>query len=70
LAGPPHLPHPIVQRLNQEVRKFLRSQEMRQHFAREALLSKDFDLDQLKQFIIDEGHRWRAAVQAVNFQKQ
>ena len=62
VSGPPKLPADIVTRINNEVRKFIGSPEMRRHFERDALLSKDFDSAQLTRFIDDERNRWRAAI--------
>jgi tripartite-type tricarboxylate transporter receptor subunit TctC len=70
LAGPPRLPAAVTARLNREVRRFMASPEIRQHFEREALLSKDFDAAELRRFIAEEAARWQAAVRAANVSLQ
>jgi tripartite-type tricarboxylate transporter receptor subunit TctC len=70
LAGPPQLPPEIVARINLEVRKFIRSAEIRQSFEQQALLSKDFDPAQMTQFLVEERNRWRSAVAAAGLQRQ
>jgi tripartite-type tricarboxylate transporter receptor subunit TctC len=70
LAGPPNLPAAIRDKLNEEVRKFLRTPDIQQHFRREALLSKDMDGPQLNRFLSDETNRWRAVVQSAGLQKK
>jgi tripartite-type tricarboxylate transporter receptor subunit TctC len=69
LAGPANLPVAIRGKLNEEVRKFLRTADVQQHFRREALLSKDLDVPQLNRFLDDETRRWRAVVQSAGLQK-
>jgi tripartite-type tricarboxylate transporter receptor subunit TctC len=70
LAGPPNLPAAIRDKLNEEVRKFLRTPDVQQHFRREALLSKNMDVPQLNSFLSDETNRWRAVVQSAGLQKK
>lgn len=70
IAGPPNLPASIVTRLNYEVREFLKSPEVRQHFEREALLSKDYDVAALTRFVTDEGHRWRMVIESAGLNKK
>jgi tripartite-type tricarboxylate transporter receptor subunit TctC len=60
LAGPRNLPSPLVSKLNQEVRRYLATEPVRQIFARDALLAMDTDAATLNQFIADEVKRWRA----------
>jgi tripartite-type tricarboxylate transporter receptor subunit TctC len=70
LAGPPQLSADIVGRINDEVRKFIGSAEMKRHFEREALLSKDFDSAQLTRFLDEERQRWRAAILAAGIRSK
>jgi tripartite-type tricarboxylate transporter receptor subunit TctC len=60
LAGPRNLPAPIVSKVNQEVRRYLATEPVRQIFARDALLAMDTDAATLNRFIADEIKRWRA----------
>jgi tripartite-type tricarboxylate transporter receptor subunit TctC len=69
LAGPANLPAAISAKLNEEVRKFLSTPDVQQHFRREALLSKDMDVPELNRFLSDETSRWRAVVQGAGLRK-
>jgi tripartite-type tricarboxylate transporter receptor subunit TctC len=58
LAGPKHLPAPMVERLNREVRRSLQTPEIKQRFERDLLLSMDADVPTLNAFIAAELKRW------------
>jgi tripartite-type tricarboxylate transporter receptor subunit TctC len=63
LAGPPHMPADIVNRLNSVVRKFIKSAEIQHRLATDAMVSKDLDSAQLTKFLAVELERWKALVQ-------
>lgn len=63
LAGPPNLPADIVNKLNAEVRKFVRRPEMQQRFAADSMLTKDLDSAALTAFLASELKRWTALVE-------
>jgi tripartite-type tricarboxylate transporter receptor subunit TctC len=60
LAGPKNLPQPIVNRLNQEVRRYLVTAPVKEIFLRDALMTMDTDSAALNHFIADEIQRWSA----------
>ena len=60
LTGPKNLPQPIVNRVNQEVRRYLATSPVKQIFVRDALMSMDADSAALNRFIADEIKRWSA----------
>jgi tripartite-type tricarboxylate transporter receptor subunit TctC len=63
LAGPPNMPTDIVNKLNAEVRKFVRRPEMQQRFANDSMLTKDMDAAALTAFLAGELKRWTALVE-------
>jgi tripartite-type tricarboxylate transporter receptor subunit TctC len=60
LAGPKNLPAPTVSRINQEVRRYLATEPVKQIFVRDALLSMDTNSAALTAFIAGEITRWTA----------
>jgi tripartite-type tricarboxylate transporter receptor subunit TctC len=70
LAGPKNLPAPMVERLNQEVRRSLREPEIRQRFERDLFLSMDADVPTLNAFIAAELKRWTTFFQASGIKMQ
>jgi tripartite-type tricarboxylate transporter receptor subunit TctC len=70
LAGPRNLPAPMVERLNQEVRRSLGKPELRQRFERDLFLSKDADVAALNAFIAGELRRWTAFFQETGLKPQ
>ncbi len=60
LTGPKNLPPPVVNRLNQEVRRYLATAPVRDIFARDALMTMDAGSAALTRFIADEIKRWSA----------
>ena len=60
IAGPRNLPPPIVDRLNQEVRRWIKRPEVKQQFERDAYLSMDADVPTLTAFVVGELKRWSA----------
>jgi tripartite-type tricarboxylate transporter receptor subunit TctC len=62
IAGPKNLPASIVQRLNEEMRRFIAAPETKQQFERGALLAMDADAPALTQYVADELKRWTAFV--------
>lgn len=70
LAGPKNLPAPIVARLNEEVRRFMKTPEVRQDFERQGLALMDADVAQLNAFIAAELKRWSAFVKETGIKPQ
>ena len=60
LAGPKNLPAPIVEKLNQEIRRLINTPENRQMFEKTALLSMDATVPALTQYIEADHHRAEA----------
>ena len=69
LAGPKSLPPPIVEKLNQELRRFINAPEIRQQFDKTALLSMDASVPKLTEYIADEVKRWTAFVEEKGLKK-
>ena len=70
VAGPKNLPAPVVAKLNEEVRRFMRSPEMKQDFERQAMSLMDADVVELNKFIVAELKRWTAFVQEAGIKPQ
>jgi len=62
LAGPAALPQPIVQRLNAELAKILKSDEVRENFAKQGATAAPGTPQELGTLIADETRRWAAVV--------
>ena len=62
LSGPKNLPAPVVEKLSQEVRRFIKTPEIQRQFERDILLSKDMTPAELNAFISDELKRWSSFV--------
>jgi tripartite-type tricarboxylate transporter receptor subunit TctC len=58
IAGPRNLPVPIVDRLNQEVRRWIKRPEVKQQFERDAYLTMDVNVPTLTAFVMGELKRW------------
>jgi tripartite-type tricarboxylate transporter receptor subunit TctC len=69
LAGPKNLPAPIVEKLNQEIRRLINAPETRQQFEKTALLSMDANVPALTKYIADEVKRWTAFVEEKGLKK-
>ncbi len=70
LAGPKNLPAPMVEQLNQEVRRSLQTPEAKQRFERDLFLSMDADVPTLNRFIADEVKRWATFFQESGLKPQ
>ncbi|HVY57315.1 MAG TPA: tripartite tricarboxylate transporter substrate binding protein [Xanthobacteraceae bacterium] len=60
LSGPKNLPYDIVQKLNREVRRILKSPEVKAQFEKQALLTMDLDVPALNKLLADEVAQWAA----------
>jgi tripartite-type tricarboxylate transporter receptor subunit TctC len=69
LVGPKNLPVPIIEKLNQEVRRLINAPETKQQFEKTALLSMDADVPALTKYIADEVNRWTAFVEERGLKK-
>jgi len=69
LAGPKNLPAPIIEKLNQEIRRLINAPETKQQFEKTALLSMDADVPALTKYIADEVKRWTAFVEERGLKK-
>ena len=69
LAGPKGLPAPIVDKLNQEIRRLIAAPETKQMFDKSALLSMDADSAALTKYIAGEVKRWSAFVEEKGLKK-
>ena len=69
LAGPKNLPAPVVEKLNQEVRRMINAPETKQQFEKTALLSMDANPSALTKYIADEVRRWTTFVEEKGLKK-
>jgi tripartite-type tricarboxylate transporter receptor subunit TctC len=69
LAGPKNLPAPIVEKLNQEVRRYINAPETRKQFETSALLSMDASVPTLTNYVAGELKRWTAFVEEKGLKK-
>ncbi len=60
LTGPKNLPPAIVDKLNREVRRILKTPKVRDYFQRQAALAMDVDVAGLNTFLADEVAYWGA----------
>ena len=58
LAGPKNLPPPMVNKLNLEVRRIIKSPKVQEHFNQLALLTADLDPDAVTKFVASEYAFW------------
>ncbi len=70
LAGPKDLPPAMVVRLNQELRRSLRTPEVKERFERDLFLSMDADVPTLNAFIAGELKRWTRFFQELGLKPQ
>jgi tripartite-type tricarboxylate transporter receptor subunit TctC len=65
LAGPKHLPQPIVAKLYQATLAALDTSEVKLQFKTEALIRRDVSLGGMNDFVADEIAHWRAIMKEV-----
>jgi tripartite-type tricarboxylate transporter receptor subunit TctC len=62
LVGPAGLPQPIVQRLNTELAKILKSDEVKESFAKQGAIASGGSPQDYANFTRDESARWGEVV--------
>jgi tripartite-type tricarboxylate transporter receptor subunit TctC len=62
LVGPAKLPQPIVQRLNTELGKILKSEEVKESFAKQGAIATGGSPQDYAKFMHDESARWEEVV--------
>jgi tripartite-type tricarboxylate transporter receptor subunit TctC len=62
LVGPAGLPQPIVQRLNTELAKILKSDEVKESFAKQGAIASGGSPQDYANFMRDESARWGEVV--------
>lgn len=65
VSGPAGMPKPLVDRINQDIRRALQAPSVRQQLALESIESDDFDAAQFTQFVKSEIDRWAPLAKAV-----
>jgi tripartite-type tricarboxylate transporter receptor subunit TctC len=70
VAGPKNLPAPIVEKISVEVRRTLKTPEVRQRFARESLLAMDVSVAEFNKFLADELKRWSAFIEEAGLKQK
>ena len=70
LAGPAALPQPIVQRLNTELGKILKSDEVRENFAKQGAFAEPGTPADFAAFLRDESARWGEVVRTNNIKME
>jgi tripartite-type tricarboxylate transporter receptor subunit TctC len=70
LTGPKNLPPEIVEKLNREVRRILKTAPVRAYFERQAALSMDVDVAGLNKFLAEEVAYWGTLAKSVGLTVQ
>jgi tripartite-type tricarboxylate transporter receptor subunit TctC len=70
LTGPRDLPPEIVEKLNREVRRILKTPKVRDYFAAHAALAMDVDAAGLTKFLVGEVTYWGALAKSVGITVQ
>ncbi len=70
LTGPRNLPPAVVDKLNREVRRILKTPKVRDYFQRQAALAMDVDVAGLNKFLADEVAYWGALAKNVGLSVQ
>jgi tripartite-type tricarboxylate transporter receptor subunit TctC len=70
LTGPKNLPPDIVDTLNREVRRILKTPKLREYFQQHAALAMDVDAADLNKFLIQEVAYWGALAKSVGLSVQ
>ena len=70
LAGPAGLQPFIVQQLNQETRRIVKSAKMQEHFNKLSLLTKDLDAAGVTKFVVDEFAYWAPLAKEIGLRVQ
>jgi tripartite-type tricarboxylate transporter receptor subunit TctC len=70
LTGPKNLPPEIVEKLNREVRRILKTAPVRDYFERQAALSMDVDVAGLNKFLVEEVAYWGTLAKSVGLTVQ
>jgi tripartite-type tricarboxylate transporter receptor subunit TctC len=66
VVGPAQLPQPILQRLNEEIRKILKSDEVLENFAKQGAIAIGGSPQDFEKFMREESARWEKIVRANN----
>jgi tripartite-type tricarboxylate transporter receptor subunit TctC len=70
LTGPKNLPPEIVEKLNREVRRIVKTPKVRDYFKRQAALAMDVDVAGLNAFLAGEVAYWGALAKSVGLSVQ
>jgi len=70
LTGPKNLPPEIVEKLNREVRRIVKTAKVRDYFQRQAALAMDVDVAGLNTFLAGEVAYWGALAKSVGLSVQ
>jgi tripartite-type tricarboxylate transporter receptor subunit TctC len=70
MAAPAKTPRPVVDRVNQELRKAIAAPEVQKRFAELGVDARTSTPDELRQFFIAESQRWTRVVEAAKIPKQ
>ena len=70
LTGPKNLPPDIVEKLNREVRRILKTPKLREYFQQHATLAMDVDAAGLNKFLIGEVNYWGALAKSTGLSVQ
>jgi tripartite-type tricarboxylate transporter receptor subunit TctC len=70
LAGPKGLPPAVVEKLNREVRRIMKTPRIQEHLNQLALLTKDLDPEGVTKFVADEYAYWGPLARDVGLKVQ
>jgi tripartite-type tricarboxylate transporter receptor subunit TctC len=66
ISGPPKMPKSIVDKLNTEVRKILKSPEIQQRLERDTFEARDMSVEEVQRFFVSEAERWSPAAKVLS----
>lgn len=66
LSGPPGMPAAIVEKINTEVRRGLKSEALKKVLAQESIVTHDWDPATFTNFVRSEVERWQPLVRSLN----
>ena len=65
ISGPPNMPPALVERINAEIRKGIKSDAMQKMMAQEGIQTQDWDAATFSRYVRSESDRWLPVVQSV-----
>jgi tripartite-type tricarboxylate transporter receptor subunit TctC len=70
LSGPPNMPAALVEKINAEVRRGLKTEVLQKQLALEGIVSQDWDAANFTRYVKSENDRWVPLVRSLDKPKQ